>query len=269
VCAVVAALSAASLPASGGARSTSTVSSIAPNQALAQLGLRPLKHYTKTLLLKVPFESATEAQGWYVTPQTPLTRHQLSNEVVHNGKFAHQARVTGPNVDNIEPDGPNHRGYPTIQLHKRPRGCVTPCLISLWVWADIATQPDEWFQIATLTASVSDAWLGQLVNVGSQGWLHTMHVPSPGLSDWVYQRTDKLFPLRTWVNVKILIEYRATGGAIAAFQDGVLISAAPVDGTLGLNGLGVLNQAHFGMYVPPTIGSGVIYNDNLTISEVR
>ena len=268
--AMIVALSALTIPASSASLSASEVSPTSPKQALARLGLRPLKSYTKTPVIKVPFESVTETQGWYATPQTPLTHHQLSGEVVHNGRSAHKAWVTGPNVDNIERDGPNHRGYPTVQLYRRPRGCVTPCLIGLWVWADIATKPGEWFQIATLTPSASDAWLpSQLVNVGSEGWLHTYHVPTQGRSDWTYQRKDRPFPLRRWVNVKILIDYRAAGGAIAAFQDGVLISAAPIDGTVGLNGAGVLNQAHFGMYVPPTIGSGVIFNDNLTIDEAR
>ena len=267
---VLVALSGSPHPAAGSARSTSPVGSLTPRQALNRLGLRPLKDYTATPVVRVPFESPREVEGWYATPQTPLTHHELSNEVVHNGKFAEKAWVTGANVDDIEPDGPNHRGYPTMQLYKRPRSCVTPCLISLWVWADVTLQRGEWFQIATLTPAMSDVWLpSQLVNVGSEGWLHTWHVPTQGRSDWTYQRTNKPFPLRRWVNVKILIDYRPSGGAIAAFQDGVLMSAAPIDGTVGDNGGGVLNQTHFGLYGPPTIRSGVIYNDKLTISEVR
>jgi hypothetical protein len=43
----------------------------------------------------------------------------------------------------------------------------------------------------------------------------------------------------------------------------VLVSAAPVSG-----GCGVLEQAHFGLYAPPAISSGVIYNDDLQIREV-
>ena len=67
----------------------------------------------------------------------------------------------------------------------------------------------------------------------------------------------------------IYIDYRASGGAIAAWQDGVLMSAAPIDAMLDRNGLGVLHQVHFGMYTPPTVASGVIYNDDLVISELR
>jgi hypothetical protein len=238
-------------------------------EVLARVGLRPLGTYRKSTLLRVPFESVDEAQGWYVTPQTPLTHHGLSRDVVRRGSFAHKAWVTGANTANIEPDGPNHRGYPTMQLFKRPRGCVTPCLLDLWVWADIPRRAGEWFSVATLTASTGSVWLGQTVNVGSEGWLHTMHVPAPGQSRWTLQRTDVPFPSRRWVRVRILVDYRAGAGAIAVWQGGKLMSVAPLDATLDHNGGGVLNQIHFGMYTPPTIASGVIYNDALVVSELR
>lgn len=242
---------------------------VTAKEALARVGLKPLGAYRKTVLSRIPFESVSEAQGWYITPQTPLTHHQLSNELVRRGEFAHKAWVTGANSANIEPDGPNHRGYPTMQLFKRPRGCVTPCLLDLWVWADIPLRPGEWFSVATITASTGNVWLGQTINVGSEGWLHSMHVPLPGQSRWVLQRTDVKFPSRRWVRVRILVDYRASGGAIAVWQGGKLMSVAPIDPALDRNAFGVLNQAHFGMYTPPTIASGVIYNDALVISELR
>lgn len=251
------------------APTTARAVGMTPAQALAAVGLKPLGKYVKTPLVKVPFESVNEASGWYVTPQTTLTHHGLSSEVVRQGKFAHKAWVTGANTDNIEPDGPNHRGYPTMQLNVRPRGCVTPCLTDLWVWADIPIQPGEWFSVATLTASTSSVWLGQTVNVGSEGWLHTYHVPSLGLAQRVYQRTDVMFPARTWVRVRILVDYRPSGGAIAVWQNSTLMSVAAIDPTFDANGTGILQQLHFGMYTPPTVASGVIYNDGLVISELR
>jgi hypothetical protein len=242
---------------------------VTANDALVHVGLRPLGTYRKRVLVRVPFESAAEATGWYVTPQTALTHHGLSSEVVHRGEFAHKAWVTGANTANVEPDGPNHRGYPTMQLFKRPRGCVTPCLLDLWVWADIPLRPGEWFSVATVSASIGNAWLAQTVNVGHEGWLHTMHVPAPGRSSWVWQRKDLKFPSRRWVRVRILVDYRPRGGAIAVWQNGALMSVAPIDPNLDLNGSGVLSQVHFGMYTPPTVGSGVIFNDALAISELR
>jgi hypothetical protein len=253
----------------GGGELRAAAAAQTPKDALAQVGLRPLGKYRKNVLVRVPFESAAESQGWYVTPQTALTHHGLSSDVVKRGTFAHKAWVTGANSANTEPDGPNHRGYPTIQLNQRPRGCVTPCLMDLWVWEDIPLKPGEWFSVATVSASTGTAWLAQTVNVGSEGWLHTQHVPAPGKSNWVWQRKDLKFPARRWVRVRILVDYRPDGGAIAVWQNGALMSVAPIDPTLDRNGLGVLNQIHFGMYTPPPIASGVIYNDALVISELR
>lgn len=256
-------------PTTSTAPTTTTVAEPADVAALRSLGLRPLAEYTRTPLVSLGFESVDEFAGWYITPQTSLTHHELWTTTVHGGTHAHHAWVTGANTANVEPDGPNHRGYPTIQLSKRPGGCVSPCLVTVWAWADIPLRPGEWFQLATLTSSASDIWLpAQVVNVGSEGWLHVMHVPSQGLKQWTYQRTDLPFPTRQWVRVDILVDYRSTTGAIAAFQDGVLMSAAPLDPT-GTNALGVLNQVHAGMYAPPTVASGVILNDDLTVARVR
>ena len=142
--------------------------------------------------------------------------------------------------------------------------------MSLWVWADIPTAKGEWYQIATLTPSATDVWWpSQLVNVGSEWYLHTMHVPRQGLAEHQDQRTDIVFPQKQWVKVDIVIDYRPESGAIAVFQDGVLMSAARIDGKQGANGGGVLNQAHFGMYAPPSLSSGVIYNDDMVIAELR
>lgn len=251
-------------------RSATTVATgLTPTEALAQVGLRPLDSYRQSVLITVPFESLAEAEGWYVTPKSRLTHQELSGELVHQGRLAHKAWVTGANTENTEIDGPNHRGYPTIQLYKYPRGCVTPCLLDLWVWADIPLRRGEWWSAATITASTSNAWVGQLVNVGTEGWLHTMHVPAPGQSERVYQRSDVVFPARSWVHVRILVDYRASGGGIALWQDSTLVSVARIDPSLDRNGQGVLNQAHFGLYTPPSIASGVIYNDILVISEMR
>jgi hypothetical protein len=47
------------------------------------------------------------------------------------------------------------------------------------------------------------------------------------------------------------------------WQNGVLISSARVGGMKG-----VLSQAHFGVYAPPSVTSATLYNDDLTITEV-
>jgi hypothetical protein len=238
-------------------------------ESLRSVGLRPIGDYTKSLLLEIPFEDATETAAWYVTPQTPLTHHKISDELVHGGSYSFKAWVTGANNENIEPDGPNHRGYPTIQLDEGPRACLTPCLLSLWVWADIPTVAGEWYQIATVSPSADDSWFpAQVVNVGSEGWLHVMHVPSYGKREITFQREDLLFPTKQWVKVEIVLKYSAEGGALAVFQNDELVNVSRIDPTVGPNG-GLLNQMHFGMYGPPTLSSGVIFNDDVKIFELR
>lgn len=234
--------------------------------------MRPIADYSKSLLIGIPFEDVAETATWYSTPQTPLTHHEISNEMVHGGSYSIKAWITGENSENIEPDGPNHRGYPTIQLDKGPRACRTPCLLSLWVWADIPTVAGEWYQIATVSSSTTDVWFpAQVINVGYEGWLHVMHVPSQGKSEYVYQRTDLPFPTKQWVKVEIVLKYSSDGGAIAVFQNDELVNVSRIDPTIddALNDGRYLNQLHFGMYGPPTLAAGTIFNDDLNIYELH
>ncbi len=56
-----------------------------------------------------------------------------------------------------------------------------------------------------------------------------MHVPSNGQGKRTFQTSTLKFPLRRWVKL-----------------------------TIGL---------HFGLYAPPSLSSGVVYNDDLVIQE--
>jgi hypothetical protein len=102
-----------------------------------------------------------------------------------HGRGAHFAWLTG--ASGTEPvDGPNHRGYPTIQLQKRAAGaCATPCLIQFWARVDgFALEQGEWLSLATFTPDPSDRWARVVtVNVGWEGWLHLFHVPEQGLGE--------------------------------------------------------------------------------------
>ena len=163
---------------------------------------------------------------------------------------AHVAWLTG--ATGTEPvDGPNHRGYPTIQLAKRPvETCVTPCLVEFWARLDdLALQQGEWFSLATLSADPSDRWARVItVNVSWQGWLYLFHVPDQGAGDWALQRTDVAFPQGRWVRITTWLDLDPVHGAAAVWQDGVLVSAARVGG-----GDGSLDQMHFGLYASPTL----------------
>jgi hypothetical protein len=101
------------------------------------------------------------------------------------------------------------------------------------------------------------------VNVGSQGWLHLFHVPDQGLGEWALQRTDLPFPQERWVRITTWLDLDPDGGAAAVWQDGVLVSAARVNG-----GDGSLDQMHFGLYAPPSLMSANVINDDISVFRV-
>ena len=135
---------------------------------LDTLGIPPLDQVTLTPVFASGFERDADFADFYVTPQSALTRHEVRSGIAHSGSRAHVAWLTGA-VGSEPVDGPNHRGYPTIQLSKRPAGtCTTPCLIEFWARiADVDLHPGEWLSLATFSADPSDRWARVItVNVG-------------------------------------------------------------------------------------------------------
>ena len=89
-----------------------------------------------------------------------------------------------------------------------------------------------------------------------------MHVPSQGERQPTFQSSTIQFPLRQWVEIRIYVDFDPVHGQAIVWQDGQMVSAANVSG-----GNGKLEQAHFGMYAAPEVASGVVYNDDLQITE--
>src|SRR3954452_713520 len=93
---------------------------VAPLQrrgVLRALGIPRLEAVKLRPVFRTGFENDADLAGFYVTPQSPLTRHGVQPGNSHGGARAHVAWLTG--ASGSEPvDGPNHRGYPTIQLQK-------------------------------------------------------------------------------------------------------------------------------------------------------
>ena len=217
------------------------------------------------------FESLNDFSGFYIVPPDyhASCSHEQSSERVRTGSFSHRGWI----YSSYSPSTPfinnNHRGYPAIQLHKLAGGpFVTPCLITLWVWLDVtlraASPENEWFSLATITDDASDGWNNSVcVNVSYDGFLHLMHVPSPGLKQYIFQTATVIFPMRSWVKIEIYADFKNSGGYIKVRQDGVLVSHAPVN----CRGK-ALAQAHFGLYAPPSLSSGVVFNDDLLIEEI-
>ena len=53
-------------------------------------------------------------------------------------------------------------------------------------------------------------------------------------------------------------------GAVRVWQDGRFITEARVEG-----GAGRLEQAHFGIYASPSVVRATVYNDDVSIREIR
>jgi hypothetical protein len=234
--------------------------------ALASGGVTPTQAaMAPPRIFKSGFESATDFAGMYTSPQTASTRHALVSSPRHAGKRAHCAWLTGPGTA-ADTDGPNHRGYPTVQLFRVPPGggFATPTVVRLWVWADVAMKPGQWVSLATLSADASNAWTRVVtVNLDPGGWINVFHVPDQGAHVPEIE-THRPFPMRRWVQLKIRIDFDPQHGFIEVFQDGVLVARAEVRG-----GHGRLEQAHFGMYAISSLTSGTVCNDDLKITAAR
>jgi len=148
-----------------------------------------------------------------------------------------------------------------------------------------------------------------LINVNFAGQIHLQHVPVNGASVHdIYEDTNVIFPSSQWVRVTTYIDYTSTNEYsspfISVWQDGTLVVSgrfdhrispqAYLDGELGELGAlppcvniwdgnniqavedncgfvyeAGLAQMHFGLYTPPLVSSGVIYNDALTIHKLN
>ena len=226
------------------------------------------------------FEDVAEFSGFYIVPNGQYeSRHELSTERVHDGKYAHKAWITAARAaDNDGWTYRPHRAYPTIQFQKTPGGVYrTPCLVSLWVWLDMTLQKkprgqtNDWFSFLTLSPDTSDNWTRTVVvDLAPEGYALLVHVPRQGLQNHIYQASalndpdEKLkVPQKRWVRLDVYIDFASRDGYAKVWQDGMLISHGLVEG-----GTGSLAQAHFGLYAAASIASGVVYNDNLRVREV-
>jgi hypothetical protein len=232
---------------------------------LKSLGIPPLRAVALRPVFETGFERDEDLAGFYVTPQSPMTRHEIQRGDAHGGERAHVAWLTGA-IGSEPVDGPNHRGYPTIQLQRTASGaCSTPCLVEFWARIDQwDLKRGEWLSLATLSSDASNRWSRVItVNVGWEGWLHLFHVPNHGVAERELQRTDVPFPRGSWVRITIWLDLDPQHGAAAVWQNGLLVSASRVQG-----GDGTLDQMHFGLYAPPSLTRGFVRNDDIAVYRV-
>ncbi len=220
---------------------------------------------------KSSFENVEDFSGFYLTPQDyqGTSFHELSDTIVRSGTYAHRAWIDGANPPSITTNN-NHRGYPTVQLQKTTEGVFkTPAYVTLWVWLDMELQQsnnggeEDWFSFATFTDDESDNWAETvLVNLSKEGFVHLMHVPTQGKKEYIFQTNTIAFPQKEWVELTIYLDFSSNGYA-KVWQNGTLVSHAKVE-----KAKNQLAQAHFGLYCPPQMVKGVVYNDDLWIREV-
>lgn len=219
------------------------------------------------------FEAEEDFSGFYITPQDYLgtSFHEQSDSIVHTGTYSHFAWIDGENTPSSPGVNNNHRGYPTVQFQHTEEGAFsTPCYVTLWVWLDmelsskIMSNESDWFSFATFTDDESDYWTRTvLVNLDTAGFVHLQHTKNQGVQTSIFQTTDITFPQREWVELKIYLDFGDDAYA-KVWQNGELVSYAEIG-----NITNKLAQAHFGLYCPPHMSSGMVFNDDLLIEEVE
>ncbi|MCW7489163.1 polysaccharide lyase [Leptospira meyeri] len=219
-------------------------------------------------IFQTSFESASEFSSFYIVPSPyqSVATHGQSTEQKRTGTYSHKASILSVGPTCFYPQNCNHRGYPTIQLNKLPSGGFkTPVLVEFYAFLDMNLPNGlDWFSFATFSADPSDQWRRVvLVNIDPKNYAYLMHVPNHNQSQHTFQNTNTSFPQRQWTKITTCLDFSPSGGMAKVWMDGTLISTASVSG-----GCGVLEQAHFGLYASPTVGSGTIYNDDLRIEEV-
>jgi hypothetical protein len=222
------------------------------------------------------FENIADFNGFYITPlnyQNAAT-HELTGTQSVSGQ-SHRAYIYAAGPACPAWQNCNHRAYPTVQLQKTAAGAYrTPVEVELSVRLNMSLASGQWVSFVTLTSDPSDAWartlllnLGYINGTGGQPYVHLFHLPNQGQGGWSYQISDANnplpFPQNQWVTLKVCVDWSSTGGFARAYQNGTLVSAGPLSG-----GCGLVQQAHFGLYAQPTLTSGEVFNDNLTIREV-
>jgi len=234
--------------------------------------------------------------------------HLLTNKRYYSGKYSHSANIFAENPVIINQNTnhrayPTYQFNKTslgVITHA--------VFIEYEVWADftLSAQPNaNWFSLGTFTSYSDQYWArGFLINVDNTNKINLMHVPQNGESIRdIHENTTIKFPYKQWVRISVYIDYTANNKFnspfVAVWQNGTLVSAARFDNRIDpatlfqdpqqpacLNGLpstssieeienacglvftNGLAQAHFGLYAPPLLGAGNIYNDALKVSEV-
>ena len=216
---------------------------------LRTLGIPRLERVRLRRVFRTGFEDDADLAGFYSTPQSLLTRHKVRRGGAHRGARAHVAWLTG--ASGSEPvDGPNHRGYPSDSAPEAPGRPVQLALPRSVLGSRRRLHRTQAGRVAE-PRDTHPRQLRPLVAGGDRqrrlGEL-AASVPCPGSGP---RRAHvpahrQAIPARQLGAHHDLADLDGQDGAAAVWQNGVLMSAAPVRG-----GDGSLDQLHFGLYAHP------------------
>jgi hypothetical protein len=201
------------------------------------------------------FETLSDFQ--YVTNSTSGSMGQLSQDIVHSGKYSYQAII-------IQPETNPHTQYAAFIPSETSGGSFnTPAYIEVWIYLDVTVPAGNayWFTLGEISTDGSRAPVSLTLN--SAGQLGLYNVPTDNYIGYVYQNTSITMPQKQWVNITMYIDFSSTVGYVALWQDGTVVALANVQ-----NGDGKLSQVHFGMVASSNIASGTLYNDDLSVKEI-
>jgi len=160
----------------------------------------------------------------------------------------------------------DHRAYATLQYATTTSGVfATPVYLDFYFLMQGLTIPQGGYAIIAMFSPDGGTPLRYItLDLDSNNMLHLNFVPNQqGSTQWIYQNFNNPMPSNAWVNITAYIDFSASGGIMAIWQDGVIQSVANVNG-----GSGTLKQMHLGLIASGAISSGTIYNYNLVTQKV-
>lgn len=196
-----------------------------------------------------------EEYSWWRVEGVPTGTAQVVPDPTDGG---HGSVFQGVITAVSPPGGDSHRLYPALLLADCYRGAYTSAFS---VWVDVPHDGQRgWFSFATYSSRKD--W-GDLfgVNLGheeGEDRLVLFHVPVFGKGN--FTRLSRIpFPMRQWVK----IEVRVDQSGVMLFQDDRLVAEA--EKNWGPEGAG-LCEAHWGLYGEGKNRSGLLLNDDITVT---
>lgn len=235
--------------------------------------------------LTFPHASLDEFDGFYITPTPRYSshEHELTSEVGRDD--THRAWMYADNTARPESDK-NHRAYPTIQIQNisgKTEGFNPYALIDFECKVDVDlvdVTDKDWVSLATWETYSDNTWpRATLLNIDKDYGYHLQHLHQTGDS---HPATGRVTMTQgAWTRIVILLCFERHPGAsldswVYAWADGTLVAqsswtnrySGATEAANSITHFGGLTQFHAGLYAPPALDDGQVWNDNLYISQL-